>query len=292
MLTTEEIRTFHGEGYLTVAGAIPSASLDSLRSEVDFWVAESLSQAGPWGETFDGRPRFDVAPTHSAKYPALRRVDNPQCISKAYREVVLDGVPVELSTQLIGSDIKFHHSKINLKLPDNRFEVDYHQDFGYTPHTNDDIVTVLLLLDDMGKDDGAVKVVPGSHLEGQKSLWLDDVFTGKVGQDIAADCEARAQWLTGKAGDLCFLHTSLLHASAQNTSNNRRALLISVYTAGDAFPLALSPVPNEFEGMVLRGRPARSARMSLTNVELPQNYRAASFFSIQQNENQLQGIQS
>ena len=285
MLTREEILQFRHEGYLMVSDVIPPASLDLLREEVDGWVSESLSKVSSWGVTFDGRPRFDVAPTHSADYPALRRVDNPQCISDVYRKMVFDGIAVDLTAQLIGPDVKFHHAKINLKLPGNRFEVDYHQDFSYTPHTNENIVTVLLLLDDMGRDDGAIKVVPGSHLEGQKSLWLEDVFTGKVDQDTAADCEARAQWITGKAGDLCFLHTSLLHASAHNTSNNRRALLISVYTAGDAFPLAPSPVPNEFEGAALRGKPGRRARMSLTNVELPKNYRAASFFSIQKNEN-------
>ena len=98
----------------------------------------------------------------------------------------MDGVEFDLRLTMDNQLVLFHDnhlsreqrkiiggSKINLKLPDNRFEVDYHQDFGYTPHTNDDIVTVLLLLDDMGRDDGAVKVVPGSHLEGQKSLWMD-----------------------------------------------------------------------------------------------------------------------
>ena len=285
MLTREEILQFRHEGYLMVSDVIPPASLELLREEVDGWVSESLAKVSSWGATFDGRPRFDVAPTHGADYSALRRVDNPQCISNVYRKIVFDGIPVDLTAQLIGPDVKFHHAKINLKLPGNRFEVDYHQDFGYTPHTNEDIVTVLLLIDDMGRDDGAVKVVPGSHLEGQKSLWLEDVFTGKVDQDTAANCDARAKWITGKAGDLCFLHTSLLHASAHNTSNNRRALLISVYTAADAFPLAPSPVPNEFEGTVLRGKPERWARLSLTNVELPKNYQAASFFSIQKNEN-------
>jgi hypothetical protein len=39
---------------------------------------------------------------------------------------------------------------------------------------------MLLFLDDMGKDDGAVKVVLGSNLEGQRSLWKKGIFTGKV----------------------------------------------------------------------------------------------------------------
>ena len=46
--------------------------------------------------------------------------------------------------------------------------------------------------------------------------------------------------------------------------------------AADAFPLAPSPVPNEFEGTVVRDRRVRSAQMSLQDVELPRNCRAAS----------------
>jgi len=62
----------------------------------------------------------------------MRRGDNPQCISRASRKILFDGVPLDLTTQLIGSDVKFHHAKINLELSGNRFEVDFHHDFSYT----------------------------------------------------------------------------------------------------------------------------------------------------------------
>ena len=58
--------------------------------------------------------------------------------------------------------------------------------------------------------------------------------------------------------------------------------------AADAFPLALSPVPNESEGIVVRDRGVHSTQMSLQDVELPPYYRDASFFSVQQNEDQRQ----
>jgi phytanoyl-CoA hydroxylase len=44
---------------------------------------------------------------------------------------------VDMVADLIGPDVKFHHCKINLKLPGSHTEVGYHQDFAYTPHTND-----------------------------------------------------------------------------------------------------------------------------------------------------------
>ena len=57
----------------------------------------------------------------------------------------------------------------------------------------------------------------------------------------------------------------------------------------DAFPLAPSPVPNEFEGTVVRDRRVRSAQMSPQDVELPPNCRSASLFSVQKIEDQRQG---
>ena len=59
--------------------------------------------------------------------------------------------------------------------------------------------------------------------------------------------------------------------------------------AADAFPLAPSPVPNEFEGIVVQDRRVRSAQMSPQDVELPPNCRAASLFSVQKIEDQRQG---
>ena len=59
--------------------------------------------------------------------------------------------------------------------------------------------------------------------------------------------------------------------------------------AADAFPLAPSPVPNEFEGTVVRDRGVRSTQMSLQDVELPPNYRAVSLFSVQKIKDQRQG---
>ena len=81
---------------------------------------------------------------------------------------------------LVGPDVKFHHCKINLKLSGAKTEVSYHQDFAYTPHTNDDIVTALLFLDDIDEDNGCLTVVPGSHKGPVLSLFDGERFTGAV----------------------------------------------------------------------------------------------------------------
>ena len=118
----------------------------------------------PFGApTTDGRARFDLAPEHTAEVPALRRVNNPSEIDDVYMEVMRDSAMTDMVAALIGPNVKHHHCKINLKLPGTHTEVRYHQDFAYTPHTNDDVVTALLMLDDMTPENGCLMVVPGSH---------------------------------------------------------------------------------------------------------------------------------
>ena len=54
-----------------------------------------------------------------------------------------------------------------------------------------------------------------------------------------------------------------------------------MYTAADAVPLARNPMPSLHEGEIVRGKPARVARLMPGIVELPQQPKSASFFTVQ-----------
>src|SRR5262245_38431693 len=178
VLSPEQIDAFWRDGYLMVEAAVTRDQLAALKAEIAAWVEESRAHAAPFGPpTIDGRPRFDMGSEHSAEKPALRRINNPSDISDAYREVMLNARTVDMVADLIGPDVKFHHCKINLKLSGARTEVAYHQAFAYTPHTNDDVVTALLFLDDIDETNGALTVVPGSHKGPVYSLFEGDTFT-------------------------------------------------------------------------------------------------------------------
>jgi ectoine hydroxylase-related dioxygenase (phytanoyl-CoA dioxygenase family) len=217
---------------------------------------------------------------HTAAQPALRRINNPSDISDAYLEVMRDAGTVDMVADLIGPDVKFHHCKINLKLPGARTEVSYHQDFAYTPHTNDDIVTALLFLDDNDQTNGALTVVPGSHKGPMLSLFQGERFTGAVDPQIEDELKARSLPCHGKAGSVCLMHTKLAHGSEPNRSERSRGLYICVYTAADAMPIARNPMPSTHEGEMVRGKPARFARLQAGKVELPQQPKSASFFTV------------
>ena len=245
------------------------------------WVEESRRHRQPYGDTLDGRPRFDLEAGHSAEKPGLRRVNAPVEVSQAYYDAMAASRMTDCVADLIGPNVKFHHSKINAKLPGGQTAVKWHQDFPFTPHSNDDIVTALLMVDEVTAENGPLEVVPGSHRGELHGLWHDGVFTGSVADALAADCQAKAISCSGPAGAVCLMHTRLLHASAPNLSRRPRNLFICVYSAEDAVPYSANPIPTEFEGLVVRGEKTNRVRSIPYQIELPQKPTTASFFDQQ-----------
>ena len=193
-----------------------------------------------------------------------------------------DSAMTEMVAALIGPDVKHHHCKINLKLPGSNTEVRYHQDFAYTPHTNDDVVTALLMLDDMTPENGCLMAVPGSHRGPVYSLFDGERFTGFVAPAVERSLREHEVPVLGSAGSVCLMHTRLAHGSEPNRSSAPRGLYICVYSAADAFPIARNPMPNRNEGMMVRGRPTRRARLAEATIELPEQPIRASFFTVQE----------
>jgi phytanoyl-CoA hydroxylase len=280
-LSAAQIERFRADGVLVVEDAVTPAQLAALRRDFAGWVEASRAHDAPFGQMVDGRPRFDLEPGHSAARPALRRVNAPIDISDAYRAVMQDSRMVDLVADLIGPDVRYHHSKINSKLPGAATAVKWHQDFPFTPHSNTDLVTALLMVDEVTDDNGPLEVAPGSQRGPLLSLWHDGRFTGAIDPAEAAGLQAQAVRCTGRAGSVCLMHTRLAHGSAPNLSDRPRTLFITVYAAADAVPLTPNPVPSSLAGTIVRGTDPGRIRSEAWQLRAPEYPKGASFFAQQ-----------
>jgi ectoine hydroxylase-related dioxygenase (phytanoyl-CoA dioxygenase family) len=278
MLTDAQIAFFETNGYLVVEDVVTPDQLARLKRDFDAWVEDSRTHDASYGEMMDGRARFDLESAHTETKPCLRRVSSPIEVSDAYFEVMASSRMVEAVADLIGPNVKLHHTKINSKLPRTATKVEWHQDFPFTPHTNDDIVTALLMVDDVTDENGPLEVLAGSHKGPLESIWHDGRFTGAVSREVTDHCVPRAVRCTGRAGSVCLMHTRLLHGSAPNNSDHPRTLFIVVYTAEDAVALAPNPVPSRYEGLVVAGEATGMVRSVPFSLKLPQKPKGASFF--------------
>jgi len=281
ILSDADRERFWRDGFLVVENAVDGDLLARLRADFATWVEESRDHGEPYGETINDRPRFDLEPGHTADRPGLRRVNAPIEVSAAHLEAMRASRMTDVVAELIGPNVKFHHSKINSKLPGGDTAVKWHQDFLFTPHSNDDVVTALLMLDEVTAENGPLEVLPGSHRGELHGLWHGGVFTGSVDDAIEADCRSKARICTGAAGAVCLMHTRLLHGSAPNMSADPRTLFICVYSAADAVPLSPNPMPSAFEGEIVRGAATGRVRSIDYAIELPQLPATASFFDQQ-----------
>jgi len=123
--------------------------------------------------------------------------------------------------------------------------------------------------------------VPGSHRGPMHTLFAGERFTGCMTAETVVRMKARQVPITGPAGAVCLMHTKLAHGSEANRADRPRPLYICVYTATDAFPLWRNPMPNRHEGLLVRGAPSRLARLQAGVVELPDQPKSASFFTVQ-----------
>lgn len=280
-LTNDEQEAFWRDGFLVVRDALSPTELAALQTEFNSWVTESRGHEKPWGKIADGRPRFDLEPGHTAARPALRRVNSPTEISTTYEQVMAESRIPALIADLIGPNIKFHHAKINSKLPAAATQVKWHQDFPFTPHSNDDLVTALIFVDDVTPENGPLEVLAGSHKGPLFELWHEGRFTGAVETKLESEMIARSIQCVGPAGSVCFMHTRLLHGSAPNRSQQARTLFICVYSAEDSVPLSPNPLPSSHEGRIVHGARTGRVRCVANELPLPQLPKTASFFGQQ-----------
>jgi ectoine hydroxylase-related dioxygenase (phytanoyl-CoA dioxygenase family) len=279
MIEQWQIDKYHEEGVLVVEGVLSPEEVKSLNDDFEQWVEESRTRTAPWGETQDGRPRFDIEDDHRADHPSLRRVNSPTEISAAYKKIALESRMAAIAAQLIGgSGARFHHSKINSKLPHTKTVVKWHQDFPFTPHSNDDLVTALLMVSDVTPENGPLQVATGSHKGPLWSHWQNNRFTGTVeGAVVDEHCQDPVSCYA-PSGSVCFMHTRLLHASSPNNTELPRTLFISVYAAEDALPFCESPLPSVHAGLMVAGQESGLVRSTVNELRLPQKPRGASFF--------------
>src|SRR5262245_42044613 len=265
-LTEQQIDAYRRDGYLAVPELIDRERVAELRAVTEAFVERSRTASG-------SNELFDLAPRHTATAPELRRIKNPADNHPLYRWVAFDSPIPDIVAELIGPDIKFHHSKLNLKGSHGGAPVDWHQDAAFYPHSNDDVLAVGLLLDDADAANGPMAVRPGSHFGPVYEHYDVDQFVGSMQADDVARLDlGRAHLLELPAGSIHIHHYRLVHGSAPNLSPRPRRLLINSYRAADAIPFTPDSTHTPLYGRLLRGQEARVARRQAGDIRMPPDF--------------------
>jgi len=264
MISDEMVQAYRRDGVIVVPEVLDKNTLENVRSV----LAELVAGAAGVTEHTD---IYDLEPGHAPENPRVRRIKAPHKVHPIFDEIVRSADVTDILTRLIGPGLRLHGSKLNMKSAQYGSPVEWHQDWAFYPHTNDDILAIGVLLDDCDLENGPMLVIPGSHTG--KEVWNhhgeDGCFAGLIDPDLIQDEIRRAVPCTGKAGSMSFHHVRALHGSATNTSNRPRNLLLYEVAASDAWPLMGVKDFAEFNSRLLSGDPVVAPRMTNVPVRLP-----------------------
>jgi len=261
-LTKAEIEQYRELGYLVVPGVFDAELLAEIRRAVDAIIADA-------GKVTTHTEVYDLEESHTPEQPRVRRIKTPHKHFPFFAELTRNPRITGVLAQLIGPDLRLHGAKLNMKSAGYGAAVEWHQDWAFYPHTNDDVLATGVYLDDCGMENGPLLVVPGTHKGPVYDHHADGYFVGAMAPEIEGLDYAEAVALTGKAGSMTIHHARLVHGSALNTSSKPRRLLLHEYTAADAWPLMGVANFEEFNGRIVLGKPTIEPRLTGVPVRMP-----------------------
>jgi ectoine hydroxylase-related dioxygenase (phytanoyl-CoA dioxygenase family) len=264
MLSAQQLRQYQEEGCIVVENVIDAPTRAAMLRQIDAWV-ESAKGVSAHDNV------YDLEPTHTPQQPRVRRVKKPHTLAPLFWDVLKSEPLLTMLKQILGPNIRLHGSKLNIKAPRYGSPVEWHQDWAFYPHTNDDLLAVAMMLEDTSEANGAMLYLPGTHKGRTYDHHAEGHFCGAMDALSCGLDFSKAVVAKGKAGAVSIHHVRLVHGSAQNTSNLPRPLMLYELGAADAWPLVPPPPFNfeEFNSRMLAGAATLEPRFVHVPVRMP-----------------------
>ncbi len=266
-LNESQVQFYRDNGYLMLESQIPEAEIDKCIAEIEKFREEGSHLSA-------SNDRLDLEDSHTPDNPRLRRIKLPHTISDVFARLMRSDHVLAPVRDLLGKDLRLHTSKLNMKSAEYGAAVEWHQDWAFYPHTNDDVLAVGIVLNDVGPDNGPLMVFPGTHKGEVFDHHSNGVFAGAMDLEKSGLDLNDAVKLTGPRGSMSIHHARTVHGSDLNRSDRDRMLLLYEIMAADAYPVmgAMTPWPSlaEYDEKLLCGSGTITPRLADVPVRIPQ----------------------
>ena len=263
LTSAKQRASYADQGYLVFPDLLTSTELAHLRAA----LTDVLSEAEGLTESND---KFSVTQTSDGNW-SVRRIFNPIAHHQAFYDLVFNPRILDVVENLIGPNIQLHHTKLNLKPPSNaeaRFE--WHQDYPFFPHTNFDLLAVMIYLDDSTEENGCLTIIPGSHKLGPLNHLFakDGAFSSQLENKTVVEDSTRWLRVPVPAGGMELHHCNMLHSSTANRGTRPRSAMVIQYRAADNMAVGGS-TSQVGHGLLVRGVNPYRVRMMAGTFKLP-----------------------
>ncbi|MEM8931877.1 MAG: phytanoyl-CoA dioxygenase family protein [Acidobacteriota bacterium] len=204
-VSADTIRNFHADGLLGPFELCPPDEMAALHERL---LAEEFTAQDPpsgwWGNA--------------------RHLDSRRVYDLCAHPAILDRLEA-----LVGPDLVLWNSGFWIKEPDGS-AVPWHQDLHYWPMDPPLNFTAWVAITETTAENGALEVLPGSHLSVLPTAAApDDVLFETMADPKAFDGEG-GRLLEMRAGECILFNDRLLHRSGRNTTASDRTGLVVRYT--------------------------------------------------------------
>lgn len=188
-------------GYVLLPGVMNAGLLDGLRARVEQLFASEGEAAGR---------EFKIE-------PGARRLANLVNKGDVFREIIVHPMVLPLVKHVLGDSVKLSSLNARSADPNGDAPQPLHCDMSALPDERGAwVCNTVWMLDDFTEQNGALRVVPGSHR------------SGRLPRDVLADPlvdHPRQCVITGAAGSVIVMNAHLWHGGLANrTAGPRRAV--------------------------------------------------------------------
>ena len=265
-LTPAQIDHYNDCGYLVLERRVPEDTMVAIRAEIERFKKQARGMTA-------SDDKIDLEDSHTPDNPRIRRVKLPNTQSRVIDDLMRSDHILAPVRDLIGPNVRLQTTKLNMKSAGYGAAVEWHQDWAFYPYTNDDVLAVGLIIDDMELDNGPLMVFPGSHKGPVFDHHHNGYFAGAIDMAACGLDMKDAVPLMGPAGSISIHHARIVHGSALNTSTKDRRIIFFEMMAADAFPISGSrgrfDTLEEFNSRLLCGEPTLAPRVVACPVRVP-----------------------
>ncbi|KAK3284165.1 hypothetical protein CYMTET_8170 [Cymbomonas tetramitiformis] len=205
-------RHFHEKGYVVLNGAL--SNHESIKQKLDLLLAE---HEGNSQEDWN-RPGIVKFPSGSAMDGKIQKVQGVGIFAPWVLNVFQNSAVIQAISSLTVDDLDIFGTKFFPMCPGGT-SVNWHQDNHFFGTASSKIISAAIYLERADKENGALRVIPGSHLTGQvdHAPGTDEWANG----EWATVDESQAVDVNCDAGTVVLFNALLLHAAHKNVSKNR-----------------------------------------------------------------------
>jgi ectoine hydroxylase-related dioxygenase (phytanoyl-CoA dioxygenase family) len=205
-MTAADRRQLDELGYLALPGLMPPELLERLRRRVEELFDQEGSRAG----------------AEFKQEPGARRLANLVNKGRVFEEVILTPEVLAATAQVLGPNFKLSSLNVRTADPHSACDQPLHADSAaIADESGYWVCNSVWMLDDFTAENGATRMVPGSH------RW------GRIPPPEMYETHPQQELVTGKAGTVVVMNAHMWHGGTANRTGTPRRAMHVYYTRWD-----------------------------------------------------------